>query len=141
MLKIRERIRNKCVEAIKRKIKFEETADVVSKDNLKYIGNYKCHLNSLSYAVKHSEKVKSIVGGIQIFSDDVVAHFIIELNTGEYIDVTYGNLAYALYEDFVIVKKWNWQEFNAGGELMSMKQYIYDLLPFHLKILTNANEF
>ena len=141
MFKIKERIRNKCVEAIKRKIKYEETADVVSKDNLRFIGNYKCHLNSLSYAVKHSEKVKSIVGGIQIFSDDLVAHFIIELNTGEYIDVTYGNLAYTLYEDFVIVKKWHWQEFNAGLELMNMKEHIYDLLPFHLKLLTNPKEF
>lgn len=138
---MKNKIRNKCVKVIMKKIRLEETADVVSKDNLTYKGNYKCHLNCLSYAVKHSKKVKSIVGGIQIFSDDTVAHFIIELNTGEFIDVTYGNLAYSLYNDFVIVKRYDWQEFNAGQELANIKEHIYELLPFYLRLFTNPNEF
>jgi hypothetical protein len=136
-----EFIRNKCVDVIKRKIRFEEKAPVVSKDNLIFKGNYKCHLNCLSYAVKHSEKVKSIVGGVQVFSDDVVAHFIIELNTGEFIDVTYGNLAYLLYEDFVIVERYDWQQFDAGQELMNMKDHIYYMLPLYLRLFTKNTDF
>lgn len=139
---IKNKIREKCFNAIKTKTKLMESAEVYSPKKLNFIGNYKCHLNCLSYALKHSKKVKNIVSGIQMFDDDAVAHFIIELKNGKYIDITYGNVAYALYSDFIIVKKYNdFSNFNAGRELDNMKEYIYNMLPFYLKLLTNKKEF
>ena len=58
----------------------------------KYIGNYKCHVNCLSYTLRHPDKVKSIVGVLQVFNDsEAVAHFVLEMLDGTYYDPTYGN--------------------------------------------------
>ena len=68
-----EKLRKKCVKHIKKKIAKKDIIYPAPLDDLIYIGNYKCHLNALSYTVANIKTVKAIIGGIQLFSDDVVA--------------------------------------------------------------------
>lgn len=56
----------------------------------KFIGNYKCHVNCLSYYKLYKGKVKNIVGCLQVFDDnETAAHFIVELKDGSFIDPTW----------------------------------------------------
>lgn len=140
-----DKIRSKCVAHIKKKIKMKTVVHPTPKENMEYIGNFKCHLNCLSYAIKHTKKVKSIVGGLQLFEDDVVAHFMIELKDGTFICPSYGNLSDISFNGFVIVKRWmnhkNTKAFEPYTELMNMKEYIYEMLPKKLRKKTNKNEW
>ena len=44
-----------------------------------FIGNNKCHYNAISYLKLHKlEEEYRIVGGIQIFEDEIVIHFLLE---------------------------------------------------------------
>ena len=101
----------------------------------KYIGNYKCHVNCLSYAIRHPKKVKHILGVAQVFSDNTcVAHFIIELNDGTYIDPTYGNMAKHLYNYCVPFERYEVKTFNPNRELQNLKDYLFSLQPWYYKL-------
>jgi len=140
-----EKIRKKCVKHIKKKIAKKDIIYPAPLDDLIYIGNYKCHLNALSYTVANIKTVKAIIGGIQLFSDDVVAHFIVQLNDGTYIDPTYGNLADILFNGFIEVKRYenhkDTKPFEPTKELMKMKKHIYKIIPKKLRKNTNKNKW
>jgi hypothetical protein len=65
----------------------------------KYIGNRHCHINSLSYALRH-KKAKYILLCAQEFSNQWVAHCVVEMEDGTVIDPTYGNMV----EDYIGLK-------------------------------------
>ena len=123
-----------------KKFKQNKKVKLKAKKNMQYIGNFKCHTNSLSYAIKHKKKVKCIVGGLQVFTDDVVAHFIVKMKDGTYIDPTYGNMI-GMYESFIEVKKYKIKEFNPIDALMDMKRTIYNNLTKEQKEVNTINEF
>ena len=101
----------------------------------KYIGNYKCHVNCLSYAIRHPNKVKSIVGVAQVFNDDsCVAHFIIQLIDGTYIDPTYGNMTKELYSYCIPIERYVIDTFNANRELQNLKDYLFSLQPWYYRL-------
>lgn len=105
----------------------------------KYRGNYKCHVNSLEYARLHSSKVKSIVGVLQVFdNDDAVAHFIVELLDGTYIDPSYG-IMLDEYRYNIIIEHYNVSTFNANRDLGLLKEYLYSLLPWYIRLFTTVN--
>lgn len=101
-----------------------------------FIGNYKCHVNCLSYYTEHKEDVKSIVGCLQVFSDnDTAAHFILELNDGSFIDPTYGNMI-DLYSYCIPIEKYDPTKFSPNRELSNLKAYFHGLLPWYLRLIT-----
>lgn len=122
------------------KCKMMEEVQITDLSNMIYKGNRKCQVNSLSYALKHKDKVRNIVAGIQVFSDGPIAHFVIELNNGLYVDPTYGNVSTQMYEHFIPIKTYDdFDSFVPNEELMNMKQYIYDMLPLRFKLFTDMN--
>ena len=107
----------------------------------KYIGNYKCHVNCLSYARKHPKKVKYIVGVAQVFSDNsCVAHFILELVDGTYIDPSYGNMSDLLYNYCIPIERYEVNTFNPGRELENLKEYLFSLRPWYYQLF-NSNHY
>ena len=107
----------------------------------KYIGNYHCHINCLSYAIRHPKKVKYILGVAQVFSDDsCVAHFIIELNDGTFIDPTYGNMTEALYKYCVPIERYEVNTFKPNRELQNLKDYLFSLQPWYYRLF-NKNPY
>lgn len=101
----------------------------------KYIGNYKCHVNCLSYARRHPDKVKSIVGVAQVFNDhSCVAHFIIQLLDGTYIDPTYGNMTKELYKYCIPIEYYNVSTFKPSRELQNLKDYLFSLTPWYFRL-------
>jgi len=125
---------------ILKKFKHNKKVKLKAKKNIQYIGNFKCHTNSLSYAVKHKSKVKCIVGGLQVFTDCVVAHFIVKMKDGTYIDPTYGNMI-GMYESFIEVKKYTIKEFAPTDDLMDMKRIIYNQLTKAQQEENTINDF
>jgi len=102
----------------------------------KYIGNYKCHVNCLSYALRHPKKVKHILGVAQVFNDNsCVAHFIIELNNGIYIDPTYGNMTKQLYSYCIPIERYDVKTFNSNRDLQNLKDYLFSLQPWYYRLL------
>ena len=100
----------------------------------KYLGNYKCHANSLSYALRHPNVV-AIVGVMQVFNDATgVAHFIVKLDDGTYLDPTYGNLSEVLYEYCIVIEEYKVDTFNPNRELQNLKDYLYSLQPWYSKL-------
>ena len=105
-----------------------------------YIGNYKCHFNSLSYALS-KRGVSCIVGGVQVFYDGTgVAHFIVKLNNGTYIDPTFGNVTSKAYSHFIPLEEYNIKTFKPNRELLNLKFYLYSLLPWYLKLFVSKND-
>ena len=101
----------------------------------KYIGNYKCHINCLSYAIRHPKKVKHILGVAQVFNDNTcVAHFILELIDGTYIDPTYGNMSQQLYSYCIPIECYDVATFNVNRELQNLKDYLFSLQPWYYKL-------
>lgn len=101
----------------------------------KYIGNYNCHVNCLSYYKEYKAKVKYIVGCLQVFpNDEAVAHFILELSDGTFIDPTYGNMV-DLYSYCIPIEKYVPSKFNPNRELSNLKAYIHGLLPWYLRLI------
>ena len=133
-------MRKEVVDRILKKLKKNKRVKVTQKKNMQYIGNFKCHSNSLSYAIKHKKKVKCIVGGVQVFTDCVVAHFIVEMKDGTYIDPTYGNVS-DMYDSFIIVEKYKPKDFQPLDELMNMKRTMYHLLTKEQKEEETINDF
>ena len=110
-------------------------------NNMEYKGNFKCHVNCTSY-MKANNNAKCIVGGIQVFSDQVIAHFIVEMNDGRFIDPTYGNMTTDSYVKFIPIKRYNnIDKFNPVQSLTTMKKYIVSLLPFRLRIFARTHHY
>lgn len=103
----------------------------------KFIGNYKCHVNCLSYYKENKAKVKSIVGGLQVFTgNETATHFILELRDGTFIDPTYGNMI-ELYLYFIPIENYDPTTFIPDRELNNLKKYFHSLLPWYKRLFTN----
>ena len=107
----------------------------------KYIGNYKCHVNCLSYALRHPDKVKSIVGVLQVFNDsEAVAHFLLEMLDGTYYDPTYGNMSGILYSYCIPIEYYKIDSFSPNRELQNLKDYLFSLRHWFYR-LTHKNPY
>ena len=105
----------------------------------KYIGNYKCHVNCLSYALRHPTKVKAIVGVAQVFSDNYcVAHFILEMIDGTYYDPTYGNMSGILDSYCIPIEYYKIETFKPDRELGNLQNYINSLNPWYHRWFNQA---
>ena len=107
----------------------------------KYIGNYKCHVNCLSYALRHPDKVKSIVGVLQIFNDsEGVAHFVLEMVDGTYYDPTYGNMSGIMDSYCIPIEYYKVESFKPTRELQNLKDYLFSLRHWFYR-LTHKNTY
>ena len=107
----------------------------------KYIGNYKCHVNCLSYALRHPDKVKSIVGVLQVFNDsEAVAHFVLEMADGTYYDPTYGNMSGILDSHCIPIEYYKVESFKPTRELQNLKDYLFSLRHWFYR-LTHKNTY
>ena len=107
----------------------------------KYIGNYKCHINCLSYALRHPDKVKSIVGVLQVFNDsEGVAHFVLEMVDGTYYDPTYGNMSGIMDSYCIPIEYYKVESFVPARELQNLKDYLFSLRHWFYR-LTHKNPY
>ena len=107
----------------------------------KYIGNYKCHNNCLSYSLRHPDKVKSIVGVLQVFNDsECVAHFVLEMVDGTYYDPTYGNMSGIMDSYCIPIEYYNVESFKPNRELQNLKDYLFSLRHWFYR-LTHKNQY
>ena len=107
----------------------------------KYIGNYKCHVNCLSYALRHPDKVKSIVGVLQVFNDsEGVAHFVLEMTDGTYYDPTYGNMSGIMDSYCIPIEYYKVESFVPARELQNLKDYLFSLRHWFYR-LTHKNTY
>ena len=107
----------------------------------KYIGNYKCHVNSLSYALRNTDKVRSIVGVLQVFNDsECVAHFILEMADGTYYDPTYGNMSGIMDSYCIPIEYYKVESFKPSRELQNLKDYLFSLRHWFYR-LTHKNPY
>ena len=107
----------------------------------KYIGNYKCHVNCLSYALRHPDKVKSIVGVLQVFYDsEGVAHFVLEMVDGTYHDPTYGNMSGIMDSYCIPIEYYKVESFKPVRELQNLKDYLFSLRHWFHR-LTHKNPY
>ena len=107
----------------------------------KYLGNYKCHVNCLSYALRHPDKVKSIVGVIQVFNDsECVAHFVLEMVDGTYYDPTYGNMSGIMDSYCIPIEYYKVESFKPNRELQNLKDYLFSLRHWFYR-LTHKNTY
>ena len=121
------------------KLKHREIIKCIQKG--KYIGNRNCHVNCLSYAHRHPEKVVSIIGVAQIMKDDdCVAHFILKMDDGTYFDPTYGNMSGILDSYHIQIEEYKIENFSPDRELYNLKEYLYNLNPW-LWRLFNRNHY
>ena len=105
----------------------------------KFMGNYKCHVNSLSYALKHSKNVKCIVGCLQVFNDSSgVAHFVVKLNNGDLIDPTYGRVSSTMYAYLLPLQEYEVTTFSPNRELTNLKDHLHNQLPWLHRMFTSA---
>lgn len=118
--------------------KHKEVINVV--DKLDYLGNYKCHQNSLNYALKHPNKVESIIGGIQVFKNgDSVAHFIVKMKDGTYRDPSYGRLSSVNYSYLIPIEEYSIRGFSPNRELRNLKEYLFSKLPWYVRLFSSPN--
>ena len=107
----------------------------------KYIGNYKCHNNCLSYSLRHPDKVKSIVGVLQVFNDsECVAHFVLEMVDGTYYDPTYGNMSGIMDSYCIPIEYYKVESFKPNRELQNLKDYLFSLRHWFYR-LTHKNQY
>ena len=107
----------------------------------KYIGNHKCHVNCLSYALRHPDKVKSIVGVLQVFNDsEGVAHFVLEMLDGTYYDPTYGNMSGIMDSYCIPIEYYKVESFIPARELQNLKDYLFSLRHWFYR-LTHKNTY
>lgn len=105
----------------------------------KYIGNDRCHVNCLSYALRHPTKVKSIVGVAQVFSDnECIAHFVLEMIDGTYYDPTYGNMSGIMYSYCIPIEYYKIDSFKPNRELGNLQNYINSLNPWYHRWFNQA---
>lgn len=104
-----------------------ETSDLL------YVGNKRCHMNCLSYYRANTQIVDKIIGVAQVFDDGkCVAHFVIKLKNGNYIDPTHGNIS-GLYDSLIPLKEYKPESFNPYYELTSLKDYIFEMNPWYYR--------
>jgi hypothetical protein len=102
----------------------------------KYIGNYKCHANCLSYAKMYTKNVHSIIGVAQVYNDNTCcAHFILKMKDGTYFDPTYGNMVDVLYSYCIFIESYEVSRFNPNRELRSLQEYLYGMRSFMYKLI------
>ena len=107
----------------------------------KYIGNYKCHINCLSYSLRHQDKVKSIIGVLQVFNDsECVAHFVLEMVDGTYYDPTYGNMSGIMDSYCIPIEYYKVESFKPNRELQNLKDYLFSLRHWFYR-LTHKNQY
>ena len=107
----------------------------------KYLGNYKCHVNCLSYALRHPDKVKSIVGVLQVFNNsEGVAHFVLEMVDGTYYDPTYGNMSGIMDSYCIPIEYYKVESFIPARELQYLKDYLFSLRHWFYR-LTHKNPY
>lgn len=124
---------------IPEQLKHKEIIKCISKG--KYIGNNRCHVNCLSYALRHRTKVKSIVGVMQVFSDQTgVAHFVLALTDGTYFDPTYGNMSGILDSYCIPIEYYSIDTFNPNRELANLQNYLFSLRPKTYQLF-NSNPY
>lgn len=100
----------------------------------KYVGNQNCQVNALSYALRHSNADK-IVGVLQVFNDHTgVAHFIVKLKDGTYIDPTYGNMSGVMDSYHIAIEEYAIESFKPNRELQNLKEYLYNLQPWYFNL-------
>lgn len=105
----------------------------------KYVGNNRCHANCLSYALRHPEKVQTVIGVAQVFGDNTTcAHFILKLVDGSYFDPTYGNMSEVLYSHNVVIEEYKVEGFNPNRELQGLKDYLFSMRSWIYR-LTHSN--
>lgn len=110
------------------KLKYEEI--VRAEDMGKYIGNYKWQINILSYALRHKDKVESIISCAQVFhNSDMVAHFVVKLKNGKYIDPTYGSVSSVMYNYLIPIQSYKVDTFMPNREPGNLQEYMRGLLP------------
>jgi hypothetical protein len=106
-----------------------------------YLGNRKCHVNSLSYARRHPTKVKQIIGCLQVFDDNTgVAHFVVELKDGTILDPTFGNMSSTMYKYVVPLEYYTVAGFSPTRDLVNLKAFLYDQLPWYHKLFIKRGE-
>ena len=105
----------------------------------KYLGNNRCHVNCLSYALKH-KNIKYIHGVAQVFKDqEICAHFIIGLIDGSFFDPTYGNMSNVLYSYCISIEKYEISSFDPNRELQNLKNYLFNLQPWYYRLFKSNN--
>ena len=122
-----------CCKYLKKKLKNKKRVKPIPEKEILLICNYKCHLNCLSYAIKHRKAVKHIVGGIQVIDNQYIAHFIVKLKNGNYVDPTYGNVVDRGYDEFIPLKKYSITDFQPAKALPAIKKQIHSYLPKKLR--------
>ena len=107
----------------------------------KYVDNYKCHINCLSYALRNTDKVRSIVGVLQVFNDsEGVAHFVLEIVDGTYYDPTYGNMSGIMDSYCIPIEYYKVESFKPSRELQNLKDYLFSLRHWSYR-LTHKNPY
>lgn len=100
----------------------------------KYLGNFRCHENCLSYALRHPTKVSSIIGVAQVFNDNTAcAHFILKMKDSTYFDPTYGNMSSILDSYHIRIEEYTIDTFNPNRELQNLKDYLFSLRPWYIR--------
>lgn len=102
----------------------------------RYMGNYKCHVNCLSYAKMYPRNIDSIIGVAQVYNDDTCcAHFILKMKDNTYFDPTYGNMADTLYKYNIFIERYEVSRFNPNRELQNLKEHLYSMRSFWHKMI------
>jgi len=103
-----------------------------------YIGNRKCHINSLSFARNNPGAM--IISCIQIFEDSYpIAHFIVKKD-GKYFDPTMGNMI-DLTQKYLFVKEMSPEIFEPINELIKAKKNIHKQMPWYIRIIMGYDKF
>jgi len=107
----------------------------------RYIGNYKCHINCLSYSKMYPKNIDSIIGVAQVYNDyTCCAHFILKMKDGTYFDPTYGNMADKLYKYNIFIESYDVSSFSPNRELQNLKDHLYNMRSWWYK-LTHENKY
>ena len=118
--------------------KLQHRSIINAVDRLNYLGNYKCHNNSLNYALKYPEKVKAILGCAQVFNDDgVAAHFVVKLKNGTIVDPTFGRLTSVAYSYLIQIESYTITEFKPERELVNLKKHLFSLAPWYARLFSS----
>lgn len=106
----------------------------------KYIGNYRCHVNCLSYALRHRSKVDKIIGVAQVFNDQTCcAHFILRMVDGTYFCPTYGNMSGILDSYHIQIEEYSVETFVPNRELQNLKDYLFGMRNWFYRLVFTNN--
>jgi len=112
------------INVVPKKYKNSPKVQPTPNTELRYIGNRRCHINSLSYA-KTEPKVKKIIGCLQVFNCGYsCVHFVVEMLNGDIVDPTFGNMI-SEYDYIIELKEYKIEEFKPRTELNELKREIF----------------